>query len=255
MVNSAISSDIRRALSGAGFLIATAGMVLAVVLAGLQSIFASTQGGVALPNGFHAQLVLTALTSDWVTLALPVLCALPYSTSFVDDIKSGYIKQYLHRTSVGQYIKGKLIACGLSGGLVLFAGVVLAYGLSALVFTPMEFAPGPGEATQPYFAELLMQAAVLFFSGAFWSLAGFTFAALTMNKFMAYASPFILYYLLIILHERYFEDLYVLYPKEWLSPSTTWVMGSWGVILLLLELMALAGLTFAVAARRRLANV
>jgi hypothetical protein len=100
-----------------------------------------------------------------------------------------------------------------------------------------------------------MIAATLFLSGAFWSLVGFTMSALTMNRYMAYASPFILYYVLIILHERYFDKLYVLYPKEWLFPSDAWVMGSFGVILLLAELTAAISLAFAVTARRRLASV
>ena len=247
-------SDIRRALSGYGFITAVLGMVLVVVLASLQSLISSIQSGVTLPIGFHAQLVLTSLTSDWVTLALPVLCALPYASSFVDDIKSGYIKQYLHRTSIALYLKGKIVACALSGGLALFAGILMAYGLSALVFSPMELSAGPKDIVPPYFAELLTKAAVLFFSGAFWSLAGFAFAALTMSKYIAYASPFILYYVLIILHERYLENFYMLYPKEWLNPSTPWPMGNWGIVLLLAELMAAAGLAFALCARRRLEN-
>jgi hypothetical protein len=248
------SSDIKRSLCSPGFLIATAGMVLAVALASLQSIFASLQGGSALPNGFHARLVLDALKSDWVTLALPVLCTLPYASSFVDDIKSGYIKQYLHRTSTARYIKGKVAACALSGGLALFAGIVLAYGVASLVCAPMELALGPSETAQPYFAELLTKASVLFFSGAFWSLTGFAAAALTMSRYMAYASPFVLYYVLIILHERYFEDFYAFYPKEWLNPSAAWPLGAWGVVLLLTELMAAAGLVFALTAKRRLAD-
>ena len=255
MIKRTASSDIKRALTGNGFFVAAAGMTLVIALASLQSIIELTRSIEPLPNDYHAQLVIAAFSSDWVTLAIPILCALPYTSSFVDDIKSGFIKQYLHRTDTASYVRGKLIACGLSGGLVLFIGIVLAYGLSALIFTPMELALGPTETAQPYFAQLLMKAATLFFSGAFWSLVGFTFAALTMNRYMAYASPFILYYVLIILHERYFEALYVLYPKEWLEPSGFWVGGAWGVILLLMELIAIVSLSFAIAARRRLAHV
>lgn len=251
----AISSDIRRALTGRGFIIGVAGMVLVIALSSLENIISATRNTGPLMNGFHAQFMITALSSDWVTLAIPIVCALPFTTAFVDDVKSGFIKQYLHRTSIKQYIRAKLFACGLSGGLVLFFGIVIAYALSALVFTPMELALGEGETAQPYFAQLLMVSATLFFSGAFWSLVGFAFSAATMSKYMAYASPFILYYVLIILNERYFENLYVLYPKEWLFPSDVWVLGSLGVILLLAELTAIISLAFAVTAKRRLANV
>lgn len=251
----AISSDIKRALTGRGFLTGMTGMVLVIVLSSIESIIGIVRNPAALKNGYHAKFIMDALSSDWVTLALPILCALPFTTAFVDDIKSGFIKQYLPRSGIKPYINGKLIACGLSGGLALFTGVVLAYGISALVFTPMELALTPEETAQPYFAQLLIKAATLFFSGAFWSLAGFTFAALTMNRYMAYASPFIIYYVLIILNERYFSDLYVLYPKEWLFPSDVWVMGGFGVILLLAELSAIVCLGFAIVAGRRLAHV
>jgi hypothetical protein len=188
-----VTSDIKRAICGRNFLAGVAGMVLVIALSSLESIINLVRNANPIQNGYHAQLVSNALSADWVTLALPILCTLPFTTSFVDDIKSGFIKQYLHRSGARSYIKGKLVACGLSGGLVLFTGIILAYGISSLVFTPMELALKPEETAQPYFAQLLMKAATLFFSGAFWSLVGFTFAAMTMNRYMAYASPFITY--------------------------------------------------------------
>ena len=251
----AISSDIKRALTGRGFLIGVIGMVLVIGLSSMESIIEAARSTEPLQNGYHAQLILTALSTDWVTLGIPILCSLPFTAAFVDDVKSGYIKPYLHRAGLKQYIRGKLTACGLSGGLVLLTGILLAYGLSALVFTPAELALTKEEVAQPYLAKVLLASFTLFLSGALWSLVGFTFAALTMSKYMAYASPFIIYYVLIILHERYFEKLYVLYPKEWLSPSDFWVMGSFGVMLLLAELIAVVALAFAYAAKRRLAHV
>lgn len=251
----AISSDIRRALTGRGFIISAAGMVLIIALSSLSSIIEAARSTTLLQNGFHAQFILNALASGGFTLALPILCALPYTAAFVDDIRSGYIKLHLHRSGVKPYIKGKLIACGLSGGLALLLGILTAYALSALVFMPMELAPGEGEAVQPYFTQLLLKAAILFCSGAFWSLVGFTFSAATQSKYMAYASPFIFYYVFIILHERYFERVYVLYPKEWLFPSASWVLGGFGVILLLTLLSAIVSLCFALVAQRRLENV
>jgi hypothetical protein len=250
-----VISDIKRSLCGKNFFIGVAGMMLVIALSSLESIITVAHAGEALPSGYHVQLVTDALSADWVTLALPILCTLPFTAAFVDDIKSGFIKQYLHRAGNAQYIKGKLIACGLSGGLVLLIGIILAYGISVLVFMPMELALGLEETATPYLAQLLKKAAMLFFSGTFWSLTGFTFAALAMNKYIAYASPFILYYVLIILNERYFKDLYVLYPKEWLSPSEFWVMGSFGVILLLAAFSVIVCLGFTIVARRRLANV
>ena len=250
-----VSSDIKRAIFSKGFLLGIVGMVLMIVIASLESISSLLKSNQALSNGYHAALVIKALSSQDVTLILPILCTLPFTAAFVDDIKCGFIKPYLQRSGVNKYIQGKLVACGLSGGLVLFLGIVVSYGLSVLIFTPMELALGSGLTAPPYFAQVLMIAATLFVSGVFWSLMGCTLAALTMSKYMAYASPFIMYYVLIILHERYFKQLYVFYPKEWLFPSDSWVLGSLGVILLLAVQTAIVCLAFIITAKRRLANV
>jgi len=167
MNGQSVTPDIKRALTGRGFLIGVIGSVLVAVLSSVESIIMAARSESLMPNGFHARLIMDALILNGFTLVLPILCALPYTTLFVDDMKSGFIKQYLHRSGVQPYIKGKLAACALSGGLVLVCGILLSYGLSALVFTPMEHALGEGEAAQPYFAQLLMKAFILFFSGAF----------------------------------------------------------------------------------------
>ena len=86
-----ISSDMKRALGAKGFLFGIAGMVLMIAVASISTI-TSIEG--LQPNGFHAQLILSGLTSDDVTLVLPILCTLPFAAAFVDDIKSGFIKQY-----------------------------------------------------------------------------------------------------------------------------------------------------------------
>ncbi len=247
-----VSSDIKRALSAKGFFFAVAGMVLMIAVASIGAI-ATIQG--VLPNGFHAQLILSALTSDDVTLVLPILCTLPFAAVFVDDLKSGFVKQYLPRSGVTAYIKGKILASGLSGGLVLVAGLYIAYGISALVFTPMEAALEPDQTAVPYLAEILTKTLTLFLSGAFWSLMGFTLASMTMSRYMAYASPFVLYYVLIILHERYFADFFVLYPKEWLAVTEPWVFENLGVWIQLLVLSAVISLLFGMTAKRRLENV
>ena len=89
-------------------------------------------------------------------------------------------------------------------------------------------------------------------SGALWSSIGLLLGTITGSKYMAYASPFVLYYVLIILHERYLPDLFILYPKEWIAPSAHWQFGVTGVLLLVGELTVLAALGFFVAAGRRL---
>ena len=251
----AICAGLRQAIFSRGFIISAAGTALILLLSSVQGILSAFRSAELLSPGFHSDLIMGALSSEAMALALPILAALPYTASFVDDVKSGFIKEYLPRTTVPRYIAGKAVGCAVSGGLALALGILAAYGFAALMFLPMEAYPKAGESVPNYFGNLLQTALMFFASGAFWSLTGMTFAALTDSKYMAYASPFVLFYLLIILYERYFDKLFVLYPREWLNPSSRWVFGKIGVAVLLIEFSLLMALAFAYAAKRRLERI
>ena len=248
-------ANIKQALSNRGLLIGMMGVVLVVLLSSLQDMLTAFRSEELLSYGFHDTLISNALISDAMALALPILCTLPYTASFIDDMKSGFIKSYLHRTTINGYLWGKSVACAISGGLVLALGILASYILCALTFLPMEATLVKGVEAPAYFGQLMGNILLFFVSGAFWSMVGLTFATLTNSKYMAYASPFVLYYVLIILYERYFDKLYILYPKEWINPSDAWMFGDIGVALLLLELSVIIGLGFAAAAKRRLSAI
>lgn len=250
-----LRASLRQAIFSRGFIISTVGTALILLLSSVQGILAGFRSAELLSPGYHSDLIMGALSSEAMALALPILAALPYTASFIDDVKSGFIKEYLPRTTVPRYIAGKAVGCAVSGGLALALGILAAYGFAALMFLPMEVYPKAGETVPNYFGSLAETVLMFFASGAFWSLTGMTFAALTNSKYMAYASPFVLFYLLIILYERYFDKLFVLYPREWLSPSPRWVFGKIGVAVLLIEFSLLMALAFAYAAKRRLERI
>ena len=245
-------AEIRQGLINLRFCLALIGIAVAILLSSIDGIINAFRVDILLHYGFHASILLSALASDMMTLVLPILCTLPYTTSFVDDVKSGFIKEYLPRTNIKSYLISKIIACAASGGAVLAIGVAFAYAMSALSFMPMEAALKPGEASINYLSQIVGKVAISMFSGALWSVLGMTFAAMTNSRFMAYASPFVVYYVLIILHERYFPDFFVLYPKEWLNPQSNWMFGDWGVVLLVMELLILASILFYLVGRKRL---
>ena len=247
-----LTSPLSQAIFSRGFIISAVGTALILLLSSVQGILAGFRSAELLSPGYHSDLIMGALSSEAMALALPILAALPYTASFIDDVRSGFIKEYLPRTTVTRYITGKAAACAVSGGLVLALGIFIAYGFAALLFLPIEAYPNPDANVPNYFGNLMETALMFFASGAFWSLTGLTFAALTNSKYMAYASPFVLFYLLIILYERYFDRLFVLYPREWLNPSSRWMFGRVGVAVLLIEFSVLMALAFAYAAKRRL---
>lgn len=253
----ALFANLKQAVFSRGFLAAAAASALVLLFSSVEGLFSAFLTQQLLAFGHHTELVLSALGSSAMTLALPILCALPYTAAFVDDIKSGFYKQYLPRTTMGGYISGKIIACALAGALAVLLGILVSWGALALALLPKEAAPvvyvsAAGEtvkqAVSPLWGKLLLYG----LSAAFWSLVGMLFATLTGSKYMAYASPFVIYYVLIILNERYFSSLYVVYPKEWLAPSALWEYGSAGALLVIGELIAVAALSTALAAKRRL---
>lgn len=251
----AITANIAQALQSKGFLAGLLAVTCLLFLSSVDGILSAFRSEMLLSNGYHAAFVMNALSSDAMTLALPIVAALPYTASFAEDIKSGFVKVYLPRTTTNGYILGKLSACAISGGLALALGILTALGISALLFTPMEAALAEGTETPRYFAELMGKVLLFFCSGAFWSLMGILFATLTGSKYMAYASPFVIYYVLIILYERYFDTLYVLYPKEWLLPSNRWYFGNLSVLIWVGELIVIVSLCFYLAAKRRLKQI
>ena len=250
-----LCAGLRQAILSRGFLIGVLGTALVLLLSSVQGILAGFRSAELLSPGFHSDLIMGALSSEAMALALPILAALPYTASFIDDVKSGFIKEYLPRTTVPRYIAGKAVSCAVSGGLALALGVLAAYGLSALLFTPMEAALAESAEAPAYFAEFLGKVLLFFCSGAFWALIGLLFATLTGSRYMAYASPFVIYYVLIILYERYFDTLYVLYPKEWLLPSNRWCFGNLSVVIWVGELIIIVSLCFYLAAKRRLRQI
>lgn len=203
---------------------------------------------------YHTQLAISAMSSESMALALPIMAGGPYTTAYVDDTKSGYIKAYLPRIGVDRYVTCKALSCALSGGLSILLGAVISHIILALLLLPMEAAPTvvSGVDKVKSISPIWCKFALLFASGCFWSMVGLMLASVTKSRYMAYIGPFVVCYMLIILYERYFDFLYVLYPREWLNPSDKWVLGAWGVAILLIVLTGVLGCIFAYWARRQL---
>lgn len=243
-----IVTDGRRALLSKGFLFAALGMFLVLMIGAANDLLPFLKGE-AKPlyqNRYWLYVLEEAMHSDAVYFLTPILASLPFTASFVDDLKSGFLKQFLPRTTRRKYAMGRTVVTFLTGGLALLAGIALMLLLCAVLFKPREFQPETFSdmmlqmnAAANY--RLLMRVISFFVIGGFWSLVGGLMASVSMNKYMAYATPFIFYYLLIILVERYFRHAFFLYPKEWIYPTHMWPMDKWGVPVLLLGASLLLG--------------
>ena len=111
-----LTASLKQALLSLGFLIAFTGVVVVLLLAAFEDMQSAFRSAELLSPGYHSDLIMGALSSDAMALALPILAALPYTASFIDDVKSGFIKEYLPRTTVPRYIAGKAWAAPFPEG-------------------------------------------------------------------------------------------------------------------------------------------
>ena len=172
-------------------------------------------------KGFWAGLIIelfilfkAGFDSDLFRMSVPVLAAFPYSTAWLAEYQSGFIKAYLPRSGVMSYILGKFLACTISGVFLETLGCALYLLIK-------------GEEAQE------INLMLIFMSGMLWAALSAALAAWSSSRYIAYGGSFVIYYLLVILYERYFKELYCLYPYEWLKPNHTWVFGEQGIVLLL----------------------
>ena len=126
-----VASNLRQAVGSWGFLISLAGAALIPLLSSVQGILAGFRSAELLSPGFHSDLIMGALSSDAMALALPILAALPYTASFIDDVKSGFIKEYLPRITEPFYMVDKSRSKkqgGVGLGLAIVQRIASAHG-------------------------------------------------------------------------------------------------------------------------------
>ena len=246
-----IWADVKRAVCSGSFLLAALGMAACLVIGAFQSLwrlFQMDQPQVLF--GYHEELFLQCLGGELVLFAVPILSAVPYTAAFVEDVKSGYLKPYLTRTTVNSYVWGKSLGAALSGGLALVMGMGLALLVFWLVCAPVEVY---GEWAVPSkLPEIGLRLVLFFLSGALWATVGLLFSGLTQNIYLAYASPFILCYVLIILQERYFRAAFMLNPQNYLTMNGAWPLQGRSAALTLLSLVVLFQLLFYLTAQNEL---
>ena len=164
--------------------------------------------------------------SDAFRMCVPVVCTFPYTTAWIKESQNGFLKACLPRTTITAYILGKYVSCGIAGGLAE-AGALFLVSLFQKNLKFMDCNPD-----------------LLFLSGCLWAMIAAVLAAWSNNRYLAYGGSFVLYYILVILHERYFPGLYCLYPYEWFHPTHEWVFQEQGVRLLLGMLILIFGFLY-----------
>ena len=205
-----------------------------------------------LSEGSFVKLYQEALQSDFLVFLIPAAAALPAGAVYVKELKSRFLKLYLVRIDRLTYIKRKTVQV-YAGGFFpfLFAGSI-SFLLFFFFLYPLEKKGGIDvRDVRDAFLKLLR---VCLTGGIFAELSG-VFAALFQNYYMAYGLPFVCYYLLIILKERYLPEFYALYPPEWIAAECDWGAGGKGLFLFLFASSVAAVLLHGIALHIRLKEI
>ena len=245
-------SNIKYGLFSKQFLFCSLFIPPIIFVSSLGSLFTIFRNGVLLQYDYHSFFILEALSTNTIIFFVPIISVLPMGSSFIEDIKNNYTKYYIFRSKRFPYILGRSLGVYVSGGLSLLSGILIAYFLAALLFMPIEKAPDMPSDLSSGFRQVLSSGMLFFLSGGFWALVGLSLSTFMESKYISYASPFISFYLLMIVHERYLNYLFIINPKEWLIPSKKWLFGEVGVVIWVIELSIVVAVIFYWNASRRL---
>ncbi|MEC1179636.1 hypothetical protein P9B03_14140 [Metasolibacillus meyeri] len=142
-------------------------------------------------------------TANFLIVAFPLIACLPFTASYVEDCKTGLNKYIYIRMKKRTYRVIRLLVNGLSGGIALASGSVVAFIflLMAKVFTGMPMVKGQIE-TWEYlqsvgihtpFGAMGVILIVLFFCGFIVATIGLGISVFVQNMYLSVLLPFILY--------------------------------------------------------------
>ena len=139
--------------------------------------------------------------------AVPIICTLPFSYSYIEDKNSGYLRNILCRIEYKKYFKAKLLTNGIMGGLALLIPVVFIFIVSSIKYPVAIFViPGTTDVTGFYpvgifagnyainpFGYIIYNFINVFIVGFIYSLFGMACSILTNTKISALLIPTIFY--------------------------------------------------------------
>ena len=206
-----IRTDTRRALTSLGFWASIAGIVIAGLLLGLNNIEVANKT-VINPNWpQYLMSVLLTVTSDIFIMLIPVFSTFAFSSAFIEEYSSGFTKSSLMRTGKKEYSFSKTVTVMLSGGLSVILGlsvltIIFYFSIPDYLNTDKSYA----DQYYTFFVEFMSVAV----NGALWSIVGSISSIVTKNKYIAFAFPFVFFYVLSVFQSRYYPDMILLNPTE-----------------------------------------
>lgn len=147
---------------------------------------------------------------------VPICAPLAAGACVETELRSRYALFFCSRIGKKEYYRKKIIECVLPGGLMVCCSEILVLLLAFAGF--YRLLPSAGAAAGGLFGVILPSLGEGFLNGVFWAGVGGAAAVLARNPYIAYAVPFVLFYVLTVFQERYYRRLFFLSPKCWADP-------------------------------------
>lgn len=206
----------------------------------------------SLASGSFLTFFKKGLESKVLLFLLPITAVLPMGAVYVRESSGGFLKFYIARISRMEYIGRKLLQIYAAGFCIFWFAGLLMLLFCFLCLYPLELA---GKLSWEMVWEALATLLRVSMIGGILSGLSGIFAAAFRNYYMAYGLPFVCYYLLIIIRERYLPELYAVYPLEWIQCEQDWGSEKGGIWVFLLLLSAAVLLLNSLLLRYRLQEV
>ncbi len=199
--------ELRNAFSTPRFWIALAAMITCLFGFSLPTwIIRVSQGDRLYMDGLNQGF--SPIFFGGAILIFPFLAVLPYATSQVDEIRTGFIHTKGIRASTLKYALGKVIPVALSGAAVMGLAVLVHSIFWNIVAGPHDPIARPNTSVSmpagtvyeslmqtPYAWKAFLHAIIGFtITGAVWSVVGLAIAAWLPDKILAISVPVALYF-------------------------------------------------------------
>lgn len=181
---------------------------------------------IPLEGGSFVRLYHTALDTQMILFLIPIASVLPVGAIYIRESSTGFLRLYITRISQMEYVERKTLQIYVGGFLPFFFAGTAGFLFCFLGIYPLEFqADFPWESFWET-CRLLLRISLI--GGILAEISGI-FAVVFRNYYMAYGLPFVCYYMLIILKERYFTSMYAMYPAEWMKCEQDWGVDGVGI--------------------------
>ena len=182
-----------------------------------------------------------SLKSRVVLFLIPVTAVIPWGKEYLKEKQGNFLRSLIIRKGKRFYCMDRSVMTALSGILVwIIASFLQTLFFFLLFFWKEEVFSLSKELVTEY---VTLLARVCLVTSGMASLGG-ACGAWSNSVYLGMGLPFVTYFALMILRERYLENLYCVDPGEWIRGEAFWGSGQRGLWIFLILLDAPSALAF-----------